>query len=407
MSLAGLSFPVLQARPPRAKPDLSVPVLVSDPAHITGEQHVAVGPEGQVYLVWGGGPLACTGNVYFARSTDGGQSFSAPKNLSQIPCDSFWENAYNPKLAVDVAGTVYVVWDRVGPGGPPPNQVYFTRSTDGGQTFTAPKNVSHSPPVMPSFGAVVPDLAASGPGEVWVAWLDRYDQEQLDQVFVSHSIDGGDTFSPPLQVSFRPEGWSGSTFPGLTVDAAGRGYISWVQPNSGAVDALLSRSTDGGATFSLPVDLSQGLGISMNVALAAEASDRVFAAWTLLETFWETWFRSSVDGGATFSPPRRISRRRHGASLLQAIAVGRPGQVCIAWHEVDKGSDILARCSFDGGETFRRRFNASGPLGWQQGDIALDAEGNLYVVFGGDLRSINPDAWWTGVYFRRSLEPLQ
>jgi len=87
--------------------------------------------------------------------------------------------------------------------------------------------------------------------------------------------------------------------------------------------------------------------------------------------------------------------------------VGRPGQVCIAWHEARKDSDIFARCSFNSGDRFRKAFNASGPLGWQQGDIAADVEGNVYLVFGGDLRSINPDAWWTGVYFRRSLEPLQ
>jgi len=184
-------------------------------------------------------------------------------------------------------------------------------------------------------------------------------------------------------------------------------FVGWHQARPGAVDVFLSRSVDGGTSFSTPLDLSEGLFFSQQPKLAVDAEGTIYVVWhTLQVTSWETMFRRSVDGGLTFSPMKRITRRRHGSSIAQGIAVGRPGHVCVAWTEFGKDSDIFARCSFDSGETFRKRFNASGRLGWEQGDVAADPGGNVHVVFGGDLRSINPDAWWTGVYFRRSLEPL-
>ncbi len=407
--LCFLSLGPLQAGPQQARPDLSSPLLLSDASHTTGTPRVGVGPEGNVYVAWGGGPLACTSNVYFALSTDGGQSFSPPVNLTGIPCEATAEGAYNAKLDVDAAGNLYLVWVRESPEGPPPNQVYFTRSTDGGLTFTTPKNISNSPPIVPSVGAIVPDIAAGGPGQVCAAWTDRYDQEQLDQVFFSCSTDQGETFSPPVQVSFRPSpDWSNSGRPAVAVKPGGLVLVGWSQTRVGAVDdVFLIRSLDFGGTFSAPLSLTEGFAPSSHQQLAVDAEERVYASWRArLSRSYETFFSRSLDDGATFLERRRITRNGHGPSLPMGLAVGRPGQVCVAWVEFAKGSDIFARCSFNSGERFRKAFNASGHLGWEQGDIAADAAGNVYVVFGGDLRSINPDAWWTGVYFRRSLNPL-
>jgi len=389
-----------------ARPELSPPLLLSDPLQSTGEPKVAVGPGGEIYIVWDGNPPSgCNSNVYFARSLDGGSSFSAPVSLSNLGCPPN-EAAWHPEVAVDAAGTLYVVWVY---GGPSDFGIYFVRSTDAGGTFTAPKNISRT---AESTGAFVPELAAGAVGEVIAVWLDEYEPYpgQSEQIFFTRSTDSGDTFSAPVQVSFRwtPE-WSASSGPAVSTDALAQLYAGWDQGRIGAApDVLLVASYDGGQTFSAPVNLSEGLGASGRLRIASETPSRVYAIWQMLRPrSWETMFRRSLDGGATFSELKRLSRGGHGSSIPQGIAVGRPEQVCAVWEEVNKGFDIFMRCSFNGGENFRKEFNATGRRGHFEGDIALDAAGSAYLVFGCSLRGVNPDYWWWGVCFRRSLEPLQ
>ena len=357
-------------------------------------------PNGNIYVVWGGGPLACASNVYFSRSTDTGLSFSQPANLSGLNCESV-DLAYNAAIAVDTGGVVFVVWDQTQEGSYPYNEVYFSRSIDAGQTFSELKNISHSPQTwFGGIGAVVPAVAAGPPGHVYVAWVDVYDREQSEQVFFSRSTDGGGSFSAPRQLSFRTAEVSTVSRPHLAVDATrNRVYVGWGQGTvaDGNADTFLTVSLDGGQTFSPAVSLSNSPGWSSSPLLAADPAGVLYLCWV---EDYETWFRRSLDGGVTFSEPKRLSRQGHGASWLQGLATGPPGHVYVVWTEYATGGDIFLRRSSDSGQTFRRAVNASGRKGLEQGDVAADGAGHVYVMFTGG--SPQPGAWWYSVYLRRS-----
>jgi len=122
----------------------------------TGGQHVpavTVGPSGQVYVAWVDCPAeqnceqapAAPRDIYFARSTDGGQHFSARVLVSDDGSGAF---ANAPKIATDQDGTIYIVWhdDRAASVSDDSWDVYLSRSTDGGQTFhRASGSTSKSP----------------------------------------------------------------------------------------------------------------------------------------------------------------------------------------------------------------------------------------------------------------------
>ena len=76
-------------------------------------------------------------DIFFAVSTDNGQTFNTPINLSG--------NSGVPSFAqISSSGdnNVYVVWlDRVSPGN---DDVFFAVSTDNGQTFNTPINLSNT-----------------------------------------------------------------------------------------------------------------------------------------------------------------------------------------------------------------------------------------------------------------------
>jgi hypothetical protein len=101
--------------------------------------HLAVGPKGEVYLVYAARPPENPrddGDVYFLRSLDRGQTWSRPIRLGEEAKGT----QFFPTLAVDPKGGIHVMWadTRQDPSGLR-YHIHYTRSLDGGETwgFTA------------------------------------------------------------------------------------------------------------------------------------------------------------------------------------------------------------------------------------------------------------------------------
>ncbi len=97
---------------------------------------MAVGPNGEVYVVFVGKPLEKPlddGDVYFVRSLDGGKTWSRPVRLND---DETNRLQFFPAIAVDPKGTIHVIW---GDMRDDPSEIryhiYYTRSEDRGETW--------------------------------------------------------------------------------------------------------------------------------------------------------------------------------------------------------------------------------------------------------------------------------
>src|SRR5437660_3281293 len=163
--------------------------------------------------------------------------FSPPQNVSSNPGASDY-----PQVAVDSQGSINIVWLDQSPGY---NAVFFSRSTDGGATFSTPQNLSNSPA-----GSSSAQIAVDSGGNINVLWVDNAPSNY--QIFFSRSIDGGATFSTPKNISNDPRG---ADTPYMTVDSGDNINVAWVVRVFPSI-IFFSRSSDGGATFSTPVALS-------------------------------------------------------------------------------------------------------------------------------------------------------
>jgi hypothetical protein len=141
------------------------------------QQHI-VG--NNVYIVWSDG-----NEIFFAVSTDGGQTFSAPKNISNNA-----GNSTVPQIAVSGGNNVYIIWEDNTPGN---NDIFFAFSINAGQTFSTPKNISNS--IEDSFDANITVIGNT----VYVVWKDNILGN--DANFFTISTNGGQTFSTPSIVS--------------------------------------------------------------------------------------------------------------------------------------------------------------------------------------------------------------
>jgi len=155
----------------------SAPIALSPPGELNQGSETAIGPNGEVYVSWqriGPSPQL----VSMARSLDGGQTFSPPVIVAPITNIGFGSGNLNgnfrvrswPRIDVSpVNGNVYIVYAGNPPGADGAD-VFLTASTDRGQTWSQPIRLNDDATENDQF---FPDVAVNGQGVVQVMWYDR------------------------------------------------------------------------------------------------------------------------------------------------------------------------------------------------------------------------------------------
>lgn len=241
------------------------------------EVAMAVEPGGAINLAWTLFDLS-TGfeDVFFARSTDGGRRFSTPRNLSNT--NSSVDFAFRPAVAVDPAGVLAVSFTRVA-GATPLRNVFFTRSTDSGATFSPPVNVTRvaSSRIAPAW-VVPPSLFIDAEGNIVMVYT-VFDQTRGEQeVHFTRSSNNGRSFSTPFVISRSGDVGGTALLP--VVKAVGSTIFAlWQETKTGDEEIFFTVSTDGGQTFAEPANLSSSVGQSVSPAMTVDSRGRVLAFW--------------------------------------------------------------------------------------------------------------------------------
>jgi hypothetical protein len=212
---------------------------------------------GNVYLVglaFGPGSSLIGMSVY--ESTDSGRTWSAPNLIHQSPGDDKQCAAGDNDPASPYYGHVYLVWDDLNAG-----ICAFARTTDSGASWTG--TAGHAPGSALGNGSFSPQVSVASDGTVYVVWM-----AGSDVMFVKSS-DGGDSFSapvaavsgmtpltsPPLSAPGGFPELPGGSFRVLSIASctAGRGQIlvlAWADYREGVSRIYYAYSQDAGATWS-------------------------------------------------------------------------------------------------------------------------------------------------------------
>ena len=282
------------------------------------------------------------GEMFFARSEDGGASFSEPLNISnsiggdgkgRINKDVWHNGSYD--LVAGPDGVLYAAWTEY--DGP----LWFSRSTDGGKSFSTPRRVAGGGNDKPARG---PALAIGKGQELYLAWTTGEDDSA--DIRVSRSGNGGDTFGEPVVV-FKGKAYSDA--PRLAVGSTGTVHLVFAESSGGPFERYhvrYARSTDGARSFETPRDISSSMKPPAESAsfpsLGIDAAGNVYVTW---EIFPERRGRPrglgmtmSRDGGRNFSPPQAIpgSAAADGGGngsyqglLMKKLAVSGDGMVAV------------------------------------------------------------------------------
>lgn len=104
------------------------------------------------------------------------------------------------------------------------DQIALARSTTEGARFTAPARPTGRPPGTAN--EWWPSVSAGPDGTVWVAWQD--DSTGTWRAYVSRSTDGGRTFSAPLPVDATPPARVAQWKPQVAATGPGRAVVAWI-----------------------------------------------------------------------------------------------------------------------------------------------------------------------------------
>ncbi len=339
---------LFQAYSPDGRPRFAKPTNVSRTARVFSwhpRMVTASDDPSLVFVLWqeivfSGGSHG--GEIFFARSTDGGQSFERARNLSKSRAgdgkgrvtDRLWHNG-SLDLAQARDGTLYAAWTEY------EGALWLSRSTDGGRGFSRPRRVVGRDHAGPARG---PSLAAGDAGTVYVAW--SVGDAPAADIYIARSDDAGRSFGPPT-VAFASPGHADA--PRLARGREGTVHLVYGESPTGLFGRyriLYTRSTDGGRRFSEPRPISDPMPPGFQSAgfpsLAIDGDERLFVLWELFPHPATRprglGFTVSSRGGRVFAAPSLVpgtadpalghNGGRQGL-LLKKLAVDPGGQIAV------------------------------------------------------------------------------
>ena len=227
--------------------------LASDP-------WLSTGGDGTVYFSGTAGfvadpapPIA----VVASRSTDGGRTWAPPTTVAPVDPGNDTDSITASPTRDGHAYLVWATWDHAYQVPMTANALRFSRTTDGGASWSTPVTI-HQPTTtaidFPGHVLVLPG------GELLAVWANADVAAGVGTLLASRSPDEGRTWEPAVAIGARPVGSFADPetgnelpqpgFPSSTVGPDGTVYVTSeasTSPDAGVVS--VSRSEDGGRTW--------------------------------------------------------------------------------------------------------------------------------------------------------------
>ena len=296
------------------------------------------GPDGQVFRLWKRSIDFQTGGggVFLALASPAG---TWQRLLELLPSEP-GVTALDPDVAFGPSKEVALAyqWRR---NDPRTKQIRLARSVDGGKTWT-----QSSTAVESSGKGFTPKLGWGRGRSLVVVWADERRANRAWDMYARRSPDGGGTWEPEQLLSRFPQGTTNDAFvrPEMIGDGRDRFWVVWLGLRNGRSSFYLSRSADGGRTWTDPVALS-GESESVFGQRLVRSGERLLLVWIDARTGKDRIYSvTSGDGGVTWTSPTRVDHVPAGSqasAVSPAVVMSSDAEVFVAWHDGRNGRDDI------------------------------------------------------------------
>lgn len=305
---------------------------------------IAVDDQGYIYLLYGGGAGSSLG-VYFQRSANLGETWTAPASLAAVDASGNLSD-----LEVSSSGALMAVFCSRVSG---VYNVHFALSDDEGSNWTIAKNISNT-----VYHCSDPVVAFDRQGGGVVAWREYLSKDRAD-IYLTRSADGGSSWYTPVNGSKKTH----SDLPSIVFNKTGSLWLVF-QEYSQDSQVYINYSAGGGNGWSSPLRLSTLGGLSTHPRVAVSEEDDVYVVWQYESPSKKSdiYFIHAV-GEDAWSNGMNLSNSAGLWSRWPDIYVDMAGNINVAYEENGK---IYYIRSIDKGKTWsiRNRLDNTGSAGF-------------------------------------------
>ncbi|MEZ4735113.1 MAG: sialidase family protein [Caldilineaceae bacterium] len=312
---------------------------------------ITVDQQDVLHVVWYGSDETTDGRnenqIKYTRSIDAGESWSTWQNLNWVAGyanQPLWQE--HPTIFVDQANRLYVVWEGRDNWYNAASQAKFTKSIDGGLSWTPWVNIA---PSMNSRSR--PSLVATADNHLYVFVYGTRNGRQ--QILYASSPNGGAQWSRWRQVAASDQD---QRHVSVAVDNAGQIHVVWRQlpfspRNPQDQGAQIYYAMFDGAVWSTPVRVGSHLGVAQTYpSIAIDSTSTVWITWVETTTPYNFPQDAPTTGAISYavksaigwsSPLRYADGGNHVyPSLPRTLAAGS-AQMDIVWLEALPTTNVI------------------------------------------------------------------
>jgi len=325
---------------------------------------IAVDSNNHIHVVWGD---ETPGNeeIYCQKSTDGGATWSMNKRLT-------WNSGTSacPTIALESNDTIHVAWCDRSSGS---FDIYHARSLDGGTSWSSAHRLTYTSTGTDYPG---PAMVIDSNNTIHIVW---YLETPNANVYYKRSTDGGENWSPTMRLSWA----SGSSgYPAVAVDLNNHIYVAWQYYTPGSFEIYYKKSIDGGASWSSANRLTWNSGSSQGPAIAIDSDNHIHILWwDGTPGNNEIYHRRSTDEGLSWSAAKRLTWNS-GSSYEPVMTIGPSHTIHVVWWDQSPGNyEIYYRRSPDEGASWENQKRLNWNSGWS-GSPAIAADKKFNIITG-------------------------
>ena len=327
--------------------NFTTPIIISNNADDISNPQITISGD-KVSITWIDNSSG-NNKIVIAESTDGGNSFNAPRTISNNPY-------------------VYVTWTEDS-GNTGLVNAFIAVSNDNGTSFNNRQNLSNIDQKN-TFAGEISNPVVFG-SNVYTTFIEGNNATNTSDAFIAVSNNNGTSFNRQNLSNIDPNGFT-QVFPlSKPVVSEGNVYVTWEESDidTGASDAFIAVSNNNGASFKrtpLSIPDPHGPTRASSISDAVVSGDNVYVTWTEYEHANtdknDIFIAVSNDNGASFNNTTRLSLTDpSGPTAVSGIGVSKlpvvsGDNVYVTWIEdeyagTDK-KDAFIAVSHDNGTSF-------------------------------------------------------
>src|SRR2546430_2856036 len=329
----GVSNPGAGAAP--ATPHYGPNVMITQaPAFTAGNPSIGVGSNGVAYLAFAGWAGPTTGTDVFFTKSSNGRTWMPPVRVNN---DAASLARATPSLALNSGNNISIAWVDGRSGN---QDIWFSRSTNGGQSFSANVLVN-----LVTTNAQTEVRIAVDPVDsmlIHAVWTDTRAAGNFD-IYYANSTDGGLSFNPSSRVN-NDAGAAEQATPVIAVAPNRDVDVVWRDARSAATkgtDIYAARSTNRGATWIYPatpwVNDDSGIVPQQDPTMAIDRAGTIYVAWTDYRsgtTSPDIYAAGSTNGGVSFQANVKVYEDVGPVGQFQPSLAAHDVKIVLLWSDM-------------------------------------------------------------------------